>query len=89
MKNLTANRKFQLKQDAEWAGFRVGFSEDGRFTWIVINEKGDCRFMNALETYPTWRIYESTFKWLVNIAMDEVNGKDVRGKYEELQKYTA
>lgn len=66
LKSLTPSRRFQLKMDAEWAGFRVGFSEDGRYAWIVINEQGECRFMKAIEEYESWRIYESYFKDMVN-----------------------
>lgn len=71
LKKLTDARRFQLKRDAEWAGFKVGFSDDGRFAWIVINEHGGCRFMKALEEYESWRMYETMFKVMVNAAKAE------------------
>lgn len=68
---LTSARRYQLKRDAEWAGYRVGFSEDGRFAWIIINDHGDARFMKAIEEYFSWRTYVAYFRLMVEKAREE------------------
>ena len=69
---LTDRRKSLLKNDCQWAGFKVGFSEDNRFAWIIINDHSDARFMKAVEEYDGWRKYECMFKDMVNKARAEL-----------------
>lgn len=61
MKKLTERRKYDLRKDAADYGYRVGFSEDDRFAWVIINDHGDALFMNAVESYDGWRLYHADF----------------------------